>query len=133
MKTVLGGVIKENENKRISKSQSKEISQDMVEDKVKGDQRSFNIITPTPEAETTSISIVVNDVAKDIKTPLIASIAVDEDAVKSDKIDGSAGAVGIQKVCDEIIPSNVREEFEEEKEWEEIAEQYLDQDSWRLF
>ena len=125
MKTVLGGVIKENENKRISKSQSKEISQDMVEDKVKSDQRSFNIITPTPEAETTSISIVVNDVAKDIKTPLIASIAVDEDAVKSDKIDGSAGAVGIQKVCDEIIPSNVREEFEEEKEREEIAEQYL--------
>ena len=73
------------------------------------EQRSFNIITPTPVAESTGI----NDIAKDIEIPLIASHAVDEhDAVKSAKIDGSAGGVGIQKLCAEIVPSNVKEELD---------------------
>ena len=37
MKTVLGGVIKENKKKRMRRSQSKEISQDMVADEAKSD------------------------------------------------------------------------------------------------
>jgi hypothetical protein len=50
----------------------------------------------------------------------VASLAVDEDdAVKSAKIDGG----GIQKLWDEIIPSNVREELEERQK--ELAELYL--------
>merc|ERR1719341_3127510 len=54
----------------------------------------------------------------------VASLAVDEDdAVKSAKIDGSSG--GIQKLWDEIIPSNVREELEEEERQKELAELYL--------
>ena len=95
METVLGGVI----------SKSKEISQDTIEDEVKS------------EGISTGINIVVNE------TPLLVSIAAaEDDAVKSAKIDGSAGAEGIQKLCDESIPSNAREELEEEKEREEIAE-----------
>ena len=86
------------------------------------EQRSINIITPTHVAESTGI----NDIAKDTEIPLIASHAVDEhDAVKSAKIDGSAGPVGIQKLCAEIVPSNVKEELEEEKGQEELAEQFL--------
>merc|ERR1712002_166752 len=52
----------------------------------------------------------------------VASLAVDEDdAVESAKIDGG----GIQKLWDEIIPSNVREELEEEERQKELAELYL--------
>merc|ERR1711872_978026 len=51
----------------------------------------------------------------------VASLAVDEDdAVKSAKMEG-----GIQKLWDEIIPSNVREELEEEERQKELAELYL--------
>merc|ERR1711892_730852 len=54
----------------------------------------------------------------------VASLAVDEDdAVDSAKIDGGAG--GIQKLWEEIIPSNVREELEEEERQKELAELYL--------
>merc|ERR1719273_2374354 len=53
----------------------------------------------------------------------VASLAVDEDdAVKNAKVDASGG---IQKLWDEIIPSNVREELEEEERQKELAELYL--------
>merc|ERR1712142_1042044 len=53
----------------------------------------------------------------------VASLAVDEDdAVKNAKEDASGG---IQKLWDEIIPSNVREELEEEERQKELAELYL--------
>merc|ERR1712142_1050169 len=53
----------------------------------------------------------------------VASLAVDEDdAVKNAKEDASGG---IQKLWDEIIPSNVREELEEEERQKELAEMYL--------
>jgi len=53
----------------------------------------------------------------------VASFAVDEDdAVKSAK-SGDGG--GIQKLWDEIIPSNIREELEEEERQKELAEMYL--------
>merc|ERR1711892_1268325 len=59
----------------------------------------------------------------------VASLAVDEDdAVKSAKIDGGGGGGaggGIQKLWEEIIPSNVREELEEEEGQKELAELYL--------
>merc|ERR1711892_866127 len=59
----------------------------------------------------------------------VASLAVDEDdAVKSAKIDGGGGGGaggGIQKLWEEIIPSNVREELEEEERQKELAELYL--------
>merc|ERR1711892_764803 len=58
----------------------------------------------------------------------VASLAVDEDdAVKSAKIDGGGGGAGggIQKLWEEIIPSNVREELEEEERQKELAELYL--------
>merc|ERR1712013_640051 len=53
----------------------------------------------------------------------VASLAVDEDdAVKNAKVDASGG---IQKLWDEIIPGNVREELEEEERQKELAELYL--------
>merc|ERR1719234_1801075 len=53
----------------------------------------------------------------------VASLAVDEDdAVKNAKEDASGG---IQKLWDEIIPSNIREELEEEERQKELAELYL--------
>merc|ERR1712042_422444 len=53
----------------------------------------------------------------------VASFAVDEDdAVQSAK-SGDGG--GIQKLWDEIIPSNIREELEEEERQKELAEMYL--------
>merc|ERR1711892_145222 len=60
----------------------------------------------------------------------VASLAVDEDdAVKSAKIDGGGGGGGagggIQKLWEEIIPSNVREGLEEEERQKELAELYL--------
>merc|ERR1711892_1228814 len=58
----------------------------------------------------------------------VASLAVDEDdAVKSAKIDGGVVGAGggIQKLWEEIIPSNVREELEEEERQKELAELYL--------
>merc|ERR1719330_637336 len=46
----------------------------------------------------------------------------EDDAVKNAKVDASGG---IQKLWDEIIPSNVREELEEEERQKELAELYL--------
>jgi len=54
----------------------------------------------------------------------VASFSVDEDtAVASAKSNGKEG--GIQKLWDEIIPSNIREELEEEERQKELAELYL--------
>merc|ERR1712228_979932 len=55
----------------------------------------------------------------------VASFSVDEDsAVASAKNSGNQNG-GIQKLWDEIIPSNIREELEEEERQKELAELYL--------
>merc|ERR1712058_28009 len=55
----------------------------------------------------------------------VASFSVDEDsAVASAKNNGNQNG-GIQKLWDEIIPSNIREELEEEERQKELAELYL--------
>ena len=53
----------------------------------------------------------------------VASFAVDEDAA----VESAKGnkASGIQKLWDEIIPTNIREELEEEERQKELAELYL--------
>merc|ERR1719341_3183568 len=53
----------------------------------------------------------------------VASFAVDEDAAVESAKGTKSG--GIQKLWDEIIPSNVREELEEEERQKELAELYL--------
>ena len=50
----------------------------------------------------------------------VASFSVDEDSAVA-----SAKSGGIQKLWDEIIPTNVREELEEEERQKELAELYL--------
>merc|ERR1711978_716477 len=50
----------------------------------------------------------------------VASFTVDEDSAVA-----SAKSGGIQKLWDEIIPTNVREELEEEERQKELAELYL--------
>merc|ERR1712242_213868 len=50
----------------------------------------------------------------------VASFTVDEDSAVA-----SAKSGGIQKLWDEIIPSNIREELEEEERQKELAEVYL--------
>merc|ERR1719284_354720 len=50
----------------------------------------------------------------------VASFSVDEDSAVA-----SAKSGGIQKLWDEIIPTNVREELEEEERQKELAEMYL--------
>merc|ERR1711915_417713 len=55
----------------------------------------------------------------------VACFSVDEDsAVASAKNSGNQNG-GIQKLWDEIIPSNIREELEEEERQKELAELYL--------
>merc|ERR1712147_196972 len=53
----------------------------------------------------------------------VASFAVDEDAAVESAKGAKAG--GIQKLWDEIIPPNIREELEEEERQKELAELYL--------
>merc|ERR1719360_326695 len=53
----------------------------------------------------------------------VASFAVDEDAAVESAKGAKAG--GIQKLWDEIIPTNIREELEEEERQKELAELYL--------
>merc|ERR1712147_47466 len=53
----------------------------------------------------------------------VASFAVDEDAAVESAKGSKAG--GIQKLWDEIIPTNIREELEEEERQKELAELYL--------
>merc|ERR1712241_223159 len=50
----------------------------------------------------------------------VASFTVDEDSAVA-----SAKSGGIQKLWDEIIPTNIREELEEEERQKELAELYL--------
>merc|ERR1712110_2213 len=53
----------------------------------------------------------------------VASFAVDEDAAVASAKGTKTG--GIQKLWGEIIPSNIREELEEEERQKELAELYL--------
>merc|ERR1719330_855293 len=53
----------------------------------------------------------------------VASFAVDEDAAVESAKGTKSG--GIQKLWDEIIPTNIREELEEEERQKELAELYL--------
>merc|ERR1719284_1175227 len=85
----------------------------------KNDEPACDIDEILRRAETTNTEEAQDD--DDLMSGFkVASFSVDEDSAVA-----SAKNAGIQKLWDEIIPTNIREELEEEERQKELAEMYL--------
>merc|ERR1719348_839209 len=90
------------------------------EDKENNDEPACDIDEILRRAETRAEDQNVEDDDDLMSGFKVASFTVDEDSAVA-----SAKSGGIQKLWDEIIPTNVREELEEEERQKELAELYL--------
>merc|ERR1719471_793888 len=85
----------------------------------KNDEPACDIDEILRRAETTNTEEAQDD--DDLMSGFkVASFSVDEDSAVASAKNG-----GIQKLWDEIIPTNIREELEEEERQKELAEMYL--------